>query len=239
MHRFYQHYLDSIQGGGYSIIVLLMAMESSIVPLPSELVIPIAAYYAATQASSTSVPGVVLAAVLGSWIGASLMYWASRWAGRPLVLKFGQFFVVSSSKVAAREAGFVSRLWRVLRRLIGLFVITPSKVEAAEAWSARYGQMGVFVSRLLPVIRHLIGIPSGIVRLNYWMYSLFTILGSLIWCAVLARVGIIAGNDQALMNGDLRQVAIWVIGSAVILGGLYYFFVYRFTRAQPAAGQSR
>ncbi len=238
MHRFYQHYLDSIQGGGYPIIILLMAMESSIVPLPSELVIPIAAYYAATQTSATSVTGVVLAAVLGSWIGASLMYWASRWAGRPLVLKFGQFFVVSPSEVEAKEAGFVSRLWRVLRRLIGLFVITPSKVEAAEAWSARYGQMGVFVSRLLPVIRHLIGIPSGIVRLNFAKYSLFTILGSAVWCTVLARVGIIAGNNPSLMQGDLRTVAIWVIGTAVILGGLYYFFVHRFSRERSPA-QSR
>jgi len=210
MHRLYQHYLDSIQSGGYPYIILLMAMESSFVPLPSEFVVPIAAYYAYTHQSSTTVSGVLIASVVGSWIGASIMYWGSRWAGRPLVLKFGRY------------------VW-----------VPPSKVEAAEAWSSRFGQVGVFISRMLPVIRHLIGIPSGIVRLNYWMYSLFTILGSLVWCAVLARVGIIAGNNQALMNGDLRQVAIWVIGSAVILGGLYYFFVYRFTRAQPAAGQSR
>ena len=209
MHRFYQHYLDSIQGGGYPIIILLMAMESSIVPLPSELVIPIAAYYAATHTSATSVTGVVLAAVLGSWIGASLMYWAARWAGRPLVLKFGRYALVS-----------------------------PSKVEAAEAWSARYGQIGVFVSRLLPVIRHLIGIPSGIVRLNFAKYSLFTILGSAVWCTVLARVGIIAGNNPELMQGDLKTVAIWVIGAAVILGGLYYFFVYRLSRGSSTP-QSR
>lgn len=209
MHRFYQHYLDSIQAGGYPIIVLLMAMESSIVPLPSELVVPIAAYYAATQASSTSVTGVVLAAVLGSWIGATLMYWASRWAGRPLVLKFGRLVLVS-----------------------------PSKVEAAEAWSARYGQMGVFVSRLLPGIRHLIGIPSGIVRLNFAKYSLYTILGSAVWCTVLARVGIIAGNNPDLMKGDLRTVALWVVGTGVILGGLYYFFVYRVSRSHLSA-QSR
>jgi membrane protein DedA with SNARE-associated domain len=203
MHRFYQHYLDSIQGGGYPIIVLLMAMESSVVPLPSELVIPIAAYYAAAPASSTSVGGVVLAAVLGSWIGATLMYWASRWAGRPLVLKFGRIVLVS-----------------------------PRKVEAAEAWSAHYGQMGVFISRLLPVVRHLIGIPSGIVRLNFAKYSLYTILGSAVWCIVLARVGIIAGNNPELMRGDLRTVAMWVIGAGVILGGLYYFFVYRISRGR-------
>jgi len=205
MHRFYQHYLDSIQGGGYPIIVLLMAMESSIVPLPSELVIPIAAYYAYTHQSGTTVTGVLVAAVLGSWIGASLMYWGARLAGRPLVLRFGRYMLVPSTKV----------------------------IEA-EAWSERFGQMGVFISRLLPVIRHLIGIPSGIVRLNFAKYSLYTILGSALWCTVLARVGIIAGNNPDLMKGDLRTVALWVIGAAVILGGLYYFFVYRFTRGRAA-----
>jgi membrane protein DedA with SNARE-associated domain len=207
MHRFYQHYLDSIQGGGYPIIVLLMAMESSIVPLPSELIIPIAAYYAYTHQSGTTVPGVLAAAVLGSWIGAAVMYWVSRWAGRPLILKFGRFALIS-----------------------------PAKVAAAEAWSQRFGQMGVFVSRLLPTIRHLIGIPSGIVRLNFFKYSISTILGSAVWCAVLARVGIIAGNNPDLMKGDLRTVAVWVIGSGVILGGLYYFFVHRFARTHQTGG---
>lgn len=212
MHRFYQHYLDLIQGGGYPIIFLLMAMESSVIPVPSEFVVPIAAYYAASQMSSTSVTGVLLAAALGSWMGASIMYWASRWAGRPLVLKLGSY------------------------KLFGHFMLLPpSKVEAAEIWSARYGQMGVFISRLLPVIRHLIGIPSGIVRLNFAKYSLFTILGSAVWCTVLARVGIIAGNNTDLMNGDLRTVAIWVIGAGLILGGLYYFFVYRISRSRASA----
>jgi membrane protein DedA with SNARE-associated domain len=209
MHRFYQHYLDSIQAGGYPIIILLMAMESSVLPVPSEFVIPIAAYYAYTHQSNTSVLGVVIAAAFGSWVGATIMYWGARLAGRPLVLKYGRYLLISESKV-----------------------------EAAEAWSARFGQMGVFISRLLPVIRHLIGIPSGIVRLNFAKYSLFTVLGSAVWCAVLARVGIIAGNNPELMHGDLRMVAMWVIGVAVILGGMYYFFVYRFHR-RSAGTQSR
>jgi membrane protein DedA with SNARE-associated domain len=196
-------YMASLQTGGYPLVILLMAMESSVVPLPSELVIPQAAYIAHTHGQMTPV-GVVIAGTLGSWIGASLMYWASRWAGRPLILRFGRFFF-----------------------------ITPEKVEQAERWSARFGHVGVFVSRMLPVVRHLIGIPSGIVRLNFIKYSVYTILGSLIWCTVLTSVGVFAGDNPALLNGDLRTITLWCVSAAVVLGGLYYFFVYRFARAEP------
>ena len=80
----YQHSLDK---GGYWLVALFMAIESSIVPLPSELVIPFAAHLAHTQGKMT-VTGVVIAGALGSWVGATVMYWASRLAGRPLVMRY-------------------------------------------------------------------------------------------------------------------------------------------------------
>jgi membrane protein DedA with SNARE-associated domain len=190
-------YSDSLQAGGYPLVILLMAIESSVIPVPSELVIPPAAYLAYSQ-GHMSVVGVILAGALGSWFGATAMYWVSRIAGRPLAIKYGSYFL-----------------------------IFPEKIESAERWSARYGGFGVFASRLLPVIRHLIGIPSGIVRLNFVTYSLYTLLGSLIWCAVLSWVGVVAGNDAALMKGDLHSITIWLVGAVVVLGGLYYFLVHR------------
>ena len=148
----YQHSLDK---GGYWLVALLMAIESSVVPLPSELVIPFAAHLAHTQGKMT-VTGVVIAGALGSWVGATVMYWASRLAGRPLVMRYG-----------------------------GYVFIPPEKVAAAERWAANYGPFGIFFSRLLPVVRHLIGIPAGIVRMNYVKFSVFTLIGSAVWCAVL------------------------------------------------------
>jgi membrane protein DedA with SNARE-associated domain len=177
-----------------------MAMESSIVPLPSELVIPPAAYLAYSK-GSMSLAGVVLAGTLGSWLGAAVMYWASRLAGRPLVLQYGRYLGVSARKV-----------------------------EQAEQWSARFGSYGVFASRMIPVIRHLIGIPAGIVRLGFLKYSAYTVLGSAIWCSVLAWVGVVAGNDKALWEGDSRRIAIWLTGALLVLGTIYYLFVYRLTR---------
>lgn len=198
-------YLAALDTHGYALVALLMALESTIVPIPSELVIPPAAHLAATT-GKMSLTGVVVAGTLGAWLGASLMYWAARWLGRPLVLKYGRWFT-----------------------------ITPDKVARAEAWSARFGPFGVFASRLLPVIRHLIGIPAGIVRLNFFWYSVATLAGSAIWSTVLAWVGVKAGQDAALMAGDLHRIVLWMVGALVVLGALYWVLVHRYMRTPPAA----
>ncbi|MGA3162922.1 MAG: DedA family protein [Verrucomicrobiota bacterium] len=194
-------YLGALKSGGYSVIVLLMAIESSVAPLPSEVIIPPAAHLAYTQQIPLSLWGIVIAGALGSWLGATAMYWASRIAGRPLVMRYGRFVMIS-----------------------------PEKVEKAERWSAHYGAMGIFISRLLPVVRHLIGIPAGIVRMNYLKFSIYTLLGSAIWCAVLCYVGVKAGQDEQLMNGEYHRVTLWLAGAMLVLGGLYYFFVHRHIR---------
>ncbi|HXT38898.1 MAG TPA: DedA family protein [Candidatus Angelobacter sp.] len=197
LQKLIQWYMGSLDAGGYPLIALLMAVESSVVPLPSELVIPPAAHLAYTK-GNLSIMGIIVAGTIGSWLGATAMYWAARVAGRPLVLRYGK-----------------------------LLLITPQKVEGAERWAARFGSMGIFISRLLPVVRHLIGIPAGIVRMDYRLFSLFTLLGSALWCAVLCWVGVKAGQDEALMKGELHRVSLWIGGALLVLGGIYYFFVHR------------
>ncbi|MEN9661519.1 MAG: hypothetical protein RL324_468 [Verrucomicrobiota bacterium] len=198
----FEWYRQSLADGGYLLVGLLMAMESSIIPLPSEAIIPPAVIVAQTT-GKMSLAGIIIAGTIGSWVGASVMYWLSRWAGRPLVLKYGK-----------------------------LFFVPPAKVELAEAWSAKFGSFGVFGSRLVPVVRHLIGIPAGIVRMNYWRYSLYTIIGSAIWTAVLTWVGVQAGKDQALMNGELHRLTLWLVGAVVVLGAIYWAFVHRHLQAE-------
>ena len=147
--------------------------------------------------------GIVVAGTIGSWLGATAMYWASRLAGRPLVLRYGRYVF-----------------------------ITREKVQGAERWASRFGSMGIFISRLLPVVRHLIGIPAGIVRMDYRLFSLYTLLGSAVWCAVLCWIGVKAGQDEALMKGELHRVSLWLGGALVVLGGIYYFFVHRHMKAE-------
>ncbi len=196
-------YLQSLEAGGYPLIVLLMAIESSIVPLPSELVIPPAALLAHKQGTFSMI-GIVIAGALGSWAGATVMYWASRLAGRPLVLRYGRYVFVP-----------------------------PHKVTAAETWAARFGAWGVFTARLLPVVRHLIGIPAGIVRMNYTLFSAFTLIGSALWCGVLCWVGVMAGKDEKLLQGELHRITIWLVAAVAVIGLMYYFLVHRFMKPTP------
>src|SRR5262245_29841334 len=102
-------YTRSLADGGYLLVGLLMAIESSIIPLPSEAIIP-PAVIVAQQTGRISLTGIIIAGAIGSWVGATVMYWASRWAGRPLVLKYGKYFFIPAAKV-----------------------------ELAETWSAQFG----------------------------------------------------------------------------------------------------
>jgi len=195
-------YLHSLESGGYLLIVLLMFIESTFLPLPSELIIPPAAHLAYTK-GDMSLAGIVIAGAIGSWLGATAMYWVSRWAGRPILLKFGKYFLIS-----------------------------PEKIEKAERWAANYGNFGIFASRLLPVVRHLIGIPAGIVQMNYLRFSLYTLLGSSLWCGVLCWLGVKAGQDESLMKGELHSITLWVVGLLAVLGVIYYLFVHRQMQAE-------
>ena len=189
----YQHALET---GGYFVVGLLMVAESSVLPLPSESIIPLAASWSHSGRISIGLPGIVIAGALGSWIGATIVYWVSRLAGRPLLIKYGRYIL-----------------------------ITPDKIQKAENWSAHYGAAGVFVARLLPGARQLVGIPAGITRMDYWRFSLFTLLGATIWCSVLCWLGVTIGAD--INKGEMHKVMLLVGVTAIVLGGLYYFFVHQ------------
>jgi membrane protein DedA with SNARE-associated domain len=197
LHHFSDWYLSTISQGGYWLIAGLMALESTIVPIPSEVIVPPAAYLAHTQ-GQLSFAGVVLAATVGSWVGASVMYWAARFLGRPVIVRFGRYVGVGQAKL-----------------------------ELAERWCTHYGPPGVLLSRLLPVIRHLIGIPTGILRMDFRRYALATLVGSLLWCSVLAWLGTTVGRHPELLAGSLHRFFALVLGVAALLALLYYLFVRR------------
>ena len=197
LHQFSDWYLATLSQGGYWLIAGLMLLESTLVPIPSEVIIPPAAYLAHTQ-GEFSFFGVVLAGTAGSWVGASLMYWAARLLGYPLIVRFGRY--------------------------VGL---GAAKIQLAEHWCTRYGPPGVFFSRLLPVLRHLIGIPTGILRMDFRWYALATLLGSLLWCAVLAGLGTAVGQHPQLLAGSLHRFFALVLAVAAVLALLYYVFVVR------------
>lgn len=197
MHQLLEIWFHWVLNWGYLGIIVLMAMESSIFPVPSEVVIPPAAFLAAQ--GHLDFTGVVLAGTLGSYLGAAITYWVSRALGRPLIARYGRYFL-----------------------------LPPGKLERAEAWLARYEAGGVFFARLLPVIRHLISIPAGIVRMNFAVFSAVTITGSAIWCYILAYLGRKAhqvrpdliSNPEAMV-AFIKSQSLWIILLIVVFTVLY------------------
>jgi len=197
MHHLLETWFSWVLSGGYIGIIVLMAMGSTPIPVPAEAVVPPAAFLAAQ--GKLSFTGVLLAATLGAYLGAAAMYWISRWIGRPLVLRYGRFVL-----------------------------LTPAKVEEAERWLMRYESGGVFFARLLPVVRHLISIPAGIVRMNFTGFSLVTVTGSAISCAILAYLGRYAYqvepqllNDPEALVHFIKAKSVFILVVISVFAGLY------------------
>ncbi len=182
---------------GYPGIFLLMAIESTVFPLPSEVVIPPAAYWA--EQGRFHFWGVVLAAALGSWAGSAVSYWVANRLGRPLILKYGKYVFLPEKK------------WHL-----------------AEQWINRYSAAGVFFARLLPVVRHLVSLPAGAAGMPFGLFSVTTLLGSLVWSTVLAWFGARVLSDQPRLLEDpealsrvLRTKLLWFVAAAAIMLVLY------------------
>ncbi|OFY37588.1 MAG: hypothetical protein A2Z69_02465 [Bacteroidetes bacterium RBG_13_44_24] len=147
----------------YFTVALLMAIESTFMPLPSELVIPFAAYKAAQ--GDLNVLLVILFGTIGALCGALINYSLAYFLGRPLVYKF---------------AG--SKLGRV-------FLLSEQKIIHAEDYFKRNGKSSTFIGRLVPGVRHLISIPAGLSKMNLRDFMLYTFIGAGIWNIILAVIG--------------------------------------------------
>jgi len=193
---------------GYQGIVFLMALESSIIPVPSELVIPPAGILAAR--GEMNLLWVIIFGVAGSLIGAIISYWISWILGRAVI------YLLADHQLA-----------RILH-------ITPEKVERAEKFFRRYGSISVFVGRLLPVVRHLISIPAGFSRMNFGKFVLYTFLGSAIWVSVLAIGGYYLGAQAELIAENFRMIIEVLVALAIIAGIFYWLYRIKKNRHNPS-----
>ena len=200
---------------GYFGVFALMALESTVFPIPSEVVVPPAAYWA-TQ-GRFEFWGVVLAGTLGSWAGSAISYAVARALGRPLLLRYGRFVL-----------------------------ITEHKWDTAERWIRHFSTVGIFFARMLPVVRHVISLPAGAARVPFARFSLSTLAGSFVWCTVLAWFGarVLAGQpglleDPAALSHLLREKLLWFVAAALVLLVLYIAvdqIAARLKRKERAAG---
>lgn len=149
----------------YWTITLLMAIESSFIPFPSEVVVPPAAWLSADPASGLNLYLVVFFATVGAVIGALVNYYLALWLGRPIVYKFAN------------------------SRFGHMCLIDEEKVKHAEAYFDKHGALSTFVGRLIPAVRQLISIPAGLAKMKLSTFLLYTTLGAGIWNAILAAIG--------------------------------------------------
>ena len=183
---------------GYWGIVLLMTLESSFIPFPSELVIPPAAYLAAQ--GQLNICLIILAGVVGSILGAVFNYFLAYYLGRPLIYRLAK-------KPWAR-----------------FLLISEKQVAKAEYFFNRYDRASTFFGRLVPVVRQLISLPAGFVRMSLSRFIAYTFLGSLIWSAVLAALGYFFGANEELWHSYYQEIS-WVIIIFVML--LAFYLIYR------------
>lgn len=173
----------------YFYVTLLMAVESSFIPFPSEIVVPPAAYMAAD--GNMNVVLVVVFATLGSLIGAVINYVLSYYVGRPIVYKFAE-----------------SRLGR-------LCLLSKDKIEQAEKYFDKRGAVATLVGRLIPAIRQLISIPAGLAKMNFAKFALYTALGAGAWNIVLAALGYYL---HSIVPKDQLQSALKQYETPIVVG---------------------
>lgn len=159
--QFIQWCLDNLN---YWTITLLMAIESSFIPFPSEVVVPPAAYKAAAT-GELNIWLVIFFATVGAMIGALVNYYLALWLGKPIVYKFAN------------------------SRFGHMCLIDQEKVETAEKFFNKHGAVATFFGRLVPAVRQLISIPAGLAKMRLAKFMAFTALGAGIWNAVLAALG--------------------------------------------------
>ncbi len=185
---------------GWPGVVALMALESACIPVPSEIIMPLAGWML-IQAKSLNVAFTLVAGAygaLGNTIGSAIAYGVGMWGGRPFLERFGKYILISRHDL-----------------------------EQADRWFTKRGNWSIFVSRLLPVVRTFISLPAGIARMKFIPFLVYTFIGSFIWSTGLAYGGYKLGEHWEQLRDIMRPFDPFIIAIVVILMALY---IYRHIR---------
>jgi len=196
---------------GWPGVVLVMALESANIPIPSEVTMPLAGWML-VQAKGLSLWRAVLDGgifgALGCTIGSVTSYALGYWGGRPFLRRWGRYILV-----------------------------TERDLEKADRWFARWGDWAAFISRLLPIVRTFISFPAGVTKTPFLRFTVLSFAGSFLWCAALAAAGHAFGSEWERIRAIMRPFDI-PIAIAVVGGLAYYIYRHiRHTRPQAEPGE--
>lgn len=203
--------VDQVGKWGYGGIVIMMSLESSFVPFPSEVVMPPAGYHAHEANGATmSLPLVIACGVLGSVLGALLNYYLAVWLGRPALLRVAH--------------------WPIVR-----WLISEKKLLRMEAYFKKHGEITTFVGRLIPGVRQYISFPAGLARMPIIRFVVITALGAGIWVAILSLIGYGLGAMRATMTDEQFETmvaeqsgtALAILIPILVVGTILYIIWHR------------
>lgn len=193
---------------GYGGIVVLMAVESSFIPFPSEVVVPPAAYMASI--GEMNIWLVIISGIFGSLIGASVNYFLAKTLGRTIIYKL------------------------VGHKFAKMLLLSEEKLKNAEAFFLKYGNISTFVGRLIPAVRQLISIPAGFAKMKLRNFYLFTFLGSGAWTVVLAVLGYTLGSNKELLEKYYNNSKYLFVVAAIIIVITYLVIKSRKKKAEAS-----
>jgi membrane protein DedA with SNARE-associated domain len=206
-----------IDNANYTFVFVLMMIESSFIPFPSEVIVPPAVYLACQSGAGAMNPYmVVVIATLGALAGAYVNYFLSVWIGRPMVYKF-----------ADSKFGHIC-------------LINREKVEKAEKYFDTHGAISTFIGRLIPAIRQLISIPAGLAKMNIVVFTIFTTLGALVWNTILGLLGFWLSETVSiseLLPSIEKYNGYLTIGGLVILAICVLVIIYNVVRQRRKRNQ--
>lgn len=186
--------ISIISSTGYAGIFVLMAAESALIPIPSEVTMTFAGYL--SHLGKFNLYLVILVGALANLFGSMLAYWLGRWGQeaivRKLIKSYGKYILV-----------------------------TEHEYDRAERWFRKYGEGITFTSRILPIIRTFISLPAGIAGMNFWRFTIFTFVGSLIWSAVLAYIGFILGRNWNTLHPYYQKFQYLIVAMLFLLFAYY------------------
>jgi membrane protein DedA with SNARE-associated domain len=196
-HQLVEFLTTLMQSIGWLGVVVIMALESANIPIPSEVTMPLSGWMLVQARGGTALQAFLLGGLwgaVGCTIGSVISYALGAWGGRPLVKRYGKYILVSHEDL-----------------------------EKADRWFARWGDWAAFISRLLPIVRTFISFPAGVVRMNFPRFTVFSFIGSFIWCGLLALGGFYFGEHWEELRAIMRPFDI-PIAIVIVAAGVYYVY---------------
>lgn len=192
--------ISQISQGGYPIIFLLMAIESALIPIPSEVIMPFSGFLVGQGRFNLWIVIIIgaLGNLCGSWAAYALGYWGEKKLIRRFVVKYGKFIL-----------------------------LTEEDFDQSLSLFKRFGQWATAVSRVIPGVRTVISLPAGMSKVSLWKFSVLTFFGSFIWSALLTLIGVKLGQNWEIIRPYFQKFDILIVVFVIILIAAYIYFKLR------------